>query len=65
MTPKKTTTMNLRVDPFIKVAIREAADREHRSITNMVEMLIRQHCKQVGISIPVQQGLQFNGDADE
>ena len=65
MTPKKTTTMNLRVDPFIKVAIREAAHREHRSITNMVEMLIRQHCKQVGISIPVQQGLQFNGDADE
>ncbi|HJN49304.1 MAG: hypothetical protein QGI68_10120 [Pseudomonadales bacterium] len=65
MSPKKTTTMNLRVDPFVKAAIREAADREHRSIANMIEMLIRQHCKQVGISIPEQQGLPFNGDANE
>jgi len=65
MTPRKTTTMNLRVDPFIKAAIREAAEREHRSIANMIEILIRQHCKEVGISIPVQQGLQFNGDDNE
>jgi|TARA_Y100000310_G_C20670617_1_gene810062 hypothetical protein len=65
MAPKKTTTMNLRVDPFIKAAIREAAEREHRSIANMVEMLIRQHCERVGISIPKQRGLQFTGDDNE
>jgi hypothetical protein len=60
MNPRKTTTMNLRVDPVIKEAIREAADQEHRSIANMIEVLIRNHCKAVGIAIPEQQTL-FKG----
>ena len=64
MPPKKTTTMNLRVDPAIKEAIREAANREYRSIANMIEVLIRQHCSEVGISILDQQDL-FDGDEDE
>jgi len=51
MTSKKTTTTNLRVDPFIKEAIREASNREHRSVANMIEVLIRQHCAEVGIAI--------------
>jgi hypothetical protein len=54
MPAKKTATMNLRVDPTIKEAVRIAANREHRSIANMMEILIRQHCKQHGISIPEQ-----------
>lgn len=57
MSPKKTTTLNLRVDPGIKEALRTAAIREHRSIANMVEVLIIQHCTKVGISIPEQQAL--------
>lgn len=57
MSPKKTTTLNLRVDPGIKEALRTAAIREHRSIANMVEVLIIQHCEEVGISIPEQQAL--------
>ena len=57
MSPKKTTTLNLRVDPGIKEALRTASIREHRSIANMVEVLIIQHCKDVGISIPEQQAL--------
>ena len=63
MPPKKTTTMNLRVDPAIKEAIREAALRDNRSIANMVEVLIRRHCEEVGIPIPEQQAL-FNEDGD-
>lgn len=55
MAPKKTTTLNLRVDPALKEAIREAANRDHRSIANMIEVLIRKHCDEVGISIPEQQ----------
>jgi hypothetical protein len=62
MTSKKTTTLNLRVDPGIKEAIREAANRDHRSIANMIEILIRRHCEVVGITIPEQQGL-FEDDA--
>lgn len=57
MSPKKTTTLNLRVDPAIKEAIKEAAIREHRSVANMIEMLIRKHCEHEGISIPEQQVL--------
>jgi len=64
MPPKKTTTMNLRVDPVIKEAIREASSREHRSIANMIEVLIRKHCADVGVSIPDQQDM-FGGDKDE
>ena len=55
MPAKKTATMNLRVDPVIKEAARIAASQEHRSIANMVELLIREHCERVGISIPEDQ----------
>jgi hypothetical protein len=57
MSLKKTTTLNLRVDPSIKEAIKVAANREHRSVANMIEMLIRKHCEQEGISIPEQQSM--------
>jgi hypothetical protein len=63
MPPKKTTTLNLRVDPTIKEAIREAALKDNRSIANMVEVLIRRHCEDVGIPIPEQQAL-FKDDED-
>ena len=52
MTPKKTATLNLRIDPFLKEAARMAAEREQRSIANLIEVLIRQHCEAVGLSIP-------------
>ncbi|WP_288356348.1 ribbon-helix-helix protein, CopG family [uncultured Cycloclasticus sp.] len=57
MSPKKTTTLNLRVDPAIKEAIKEAANREHRSVANMIEMLIRKHCENEGITVHEQHGL--------
>ena len=63
MASRKTTTLNLRVDPAIKEAIRAAAHREHRSIANMIEILIRRHCDVVGITIPEQQAL-FEDDSD-
>lgn len=50
----KTATLNLRIDPVIKEAVRIAAAREHRSIANLVEILIRQHCERTGIPIPDQ-----------
>ena len=63
MPAKKTTTLNLRVDPVIKEAVREAAIREHRSIANLIEVLIRRHCEEAGIPIPEQQPL-FEDDDD-
>ena len=63
MSPLKTATLNLRVDPAIKDAARIAATREHRSVANLIEVLIRRHCEETGIPIPEQQVL-FNGADD-
>ena len=52
MARTKTATLNLRIDPEVKRAIRVAAEREHRSVANMVEILIRRHSAQAGIPIP-------------
>lgn len=48
----KTATLTFRIDPGLKEALRIAADLEHRSIANMVEVLIRGYCEQRGIAIP-------------
>ena len=52
----KIATLNLRIAPGVKDAVREAAEREHRSVANMVEMLIRRHCDETGIQIPDEAG---------
>ncbi len=57
MTVSKTATLNLRIDPLLKEAVRVAALRDHRSIANLIEVLIRKHCEANGISIPEQQTL--------
>ena len=64
MAPKKTTTLNLRIDPALKEAARIAALHEHRSVANLIELLIRRHCQATGIAIPEQSQL-FNESADE
>ena len=58
----KTATLNLRIDPKLKEAARIAAQLEHRSIANLIELLIRQHCERTGISIPEQ--TELFGEAD-
>ena len=57
MVANKTATLNLRIDPFLKEALRVAAIQDHRSIANMVEMMILEHCESKGISVPDQQEL--------
>ena len=64
MVALKTAALNIRIDPVLKESIRIAAGREHRSIANMVEMLIREHCEKVSISIP-EQATMFDDEADE
>ena len=50
MATSKTATLTLRIEPEIKQALQRAAELEHRSIANMVEMLIREHCRVKGIA---------------
>jgi hypothetical protein len=47
----KTATLTFRIDPGVKEALRTAAQQEHRSIANMVEVLIRDYCGRNGIEI--------------
>jgi hypothetical protein len=46
----KTVTLTVRLKPDIKDALRQAADREHRSLANMLEVMIRDWCKREGIA---------------
>lgn len=64
MAAKKSTTLNLRIDPGIKEAVKIAAAQDHRSVTNFIELLVRKHCEQVGITIPKQHTL-FEENQDE
>lgn len=54
MASTKTTTLTFRIEPRLKEALRTAAQREHRSISNMVEVLIRDHCERHDIPISEQ-----------
>jgi hypothetical protein len=57
MATAKTTTLTFRIEPALKEALRTAAAREHRSIANMIEVMIRDHCGRNGITIPEQKVL--------
>ena len=64
MATTKTATVTFRIDPGVKEGLRTAAAREHRSIANMVEVLIRQYCGRNGISIP-EQGDLLDGEKND
>jgi hypothetical protein len=53
----KTSALTFRIEPSLKEALRIAAAREHRSLANMVEVLIRDYCERNGIVIPGQEDL--------
>lgn len=48
---RKTETLNLRVSPELKELIRFAADREHRTIANFIEVLVREHCDRLDVEV--------------
>ena len=64
MATAKTTTLTFRIEPGLKEALRTAAVREHRSIANMVEVLIREYCGRNGITVPEQGELLHDGGKD-
>ena len=52
MNEGKTTAINLRMSPEIKELLRLAAAKEHRTLSNMLEYLILQHCELKGLRLP-------------
>lgn len=57
MANAKTATLSFRIEPGLKEALRTAADQEHRSIANMVEVMIREYCGREGVAIPEDEAL--------
>ncbi|MBF0220271.1 MAG: hypothetical protein HQL49_12205 [Gammaproteobacteria bacterium] len=51
MATAKTTTLTFRIEPELKEALRTAAEREHRSIANMVAVLIIDYCERNDIPV--------------
>jgi len=45
----KTATMTLRIDPEIKAAAEKAAAQDRRSLTNLVEVLLVDHCSRLNL----------------
>jgi len=48
-TQRKTQSINLRMAPAVKDLLRQAVDREHRTLSNLLELLILEHCRRNGI----------------
>lgn len=46
----KTVMLTVRIDPKIKAAAEAAALRERRSLTSLLEVLILDHCRALGLS---------------
>lgn len=51
MNKNKSATLTCRIDKEYKDALRIAAKSEHRSLANMIEVLIRDYCKLNNIEI--------------
>ena len=47
----KDSTLSLRIRPGLKRALEQAASRECRSVTGLVEWLVTQHCHKEGIPV--------------
>ena len=45
----KTAVLTLRVSPAVKAAAERAAELDRRSVTNLLEVLILNHCKALNI----------------
>jgi len=49
VTQDKSETLSMRVTPEFKRMLRLAAEREQRSQTNLLEKLLADHCRSVGL----------------
>lgn len=54
MATGKTAILSLRIEPGLKEALRAAAEQEHRSIANMVEVMIREYCGRNSVALAEQ-----------
>lgn len=51
MSVGKTEVVSVRVEPQIKAALQAAAEREMRSLANMVEVMVVAYCRSNGVPL--------------
>lgn len=57
----KTEVVSVRVEPRIKAALQSAADKELRSLANMIEVMVLNYCKNNNISVPERETANAHG----
>ncbi|QIE22985.1 hypothetical protein [Caballeronia sp. SBC2] len=51
MSTVKSEVVSVRVEPHIKAALQRAAEREMRSLANMVEVMVIAYCRANGVPL--------------
>lgn len=51
MPETKSTTLTVRIHPEVKEGLRTVAEKERRSLANMIEVMIHHYCEQAGVRI--------------
>ena len=51
MAQLKTQVVSVRVEPQIKAALQAAADKERRSLANMIEVMVMTYCPGSGVVV--------------
>lgn len=60
---RKTEAINLRMSPSTKALLRAAAERDHRTLSNLLELLILEHCRRHGIAAAPESSIAPDGSA--
>lgn len=53
MSEQKTRPTSFRLNPTLLAALKAAAEREHRSQANMLEVMVREYCTLHGVDVVV------------
>lgn len=51
MKATKTETITVRIEPAVKAGLKEMAERERRSLANMIEVMILDYCGREGVPV--------------
>jgi len=51
MAETKSTTLTVRIQPAVKEGLKVAAEKERRSLANMIEVMIRDYCARAGVAL--------------
>jgi hypothetical protein len=62
MPATKTETLTCRIAPEVKAALRAAAEREHRSLANMLEVMVLRYTARTPPSVSATSGSQREED---